>query len=180
MERQGFFLHQVEYNPARHVEAIRDLCQLIVPAWRAVLELIAPQPLAADQHLHLATSLVCNRLGWALEALAPFQKHPSFRDEDEWRYFASAEFLEGLQQSETTHSFEVKDLVPRFRVSTWAAVPYVEVSVKPPTAAPSLNEVVAGPNPDSTTLRGGLGRLLKTSGWTCNSLVPSTSPYRSW
>jgi hypothetical protein len=106
--------------------------------------------------------------GFLVMAAACF-KHPSFREEREWRLVLR------------TPVNRLLDTQLHFRLGTSTLVPYIEFALAPPEKGIPIQEIVVGPNPNLELSCSVVRQLLDRLKPKCEAKVdPSAIPYRNW
>ena len=164
-KEQGFGLAHCIYSLAKQQKIINKeieyLSQIIHPDDSDE----SPQPnIELDDYF---TTINKARLNFALNLLllAPRFKHPSFKQEDEWRLVSDS-----------------TDRIPRkikFREGKSIIVPYIEFSLSNKMSGIPIKEIMVGPTPHSDLSLNSIGELLTNKGISCH-LSKSDVPFRAW
>lgn len=161
-KEQGFGLNHCIYNLAKQQKIINKKIECLS---QIIHSDESPQPnIELDSYF---TTISKARLNFALNflLLAPRFKHPSFKQEDEWRLVS-----------------DPTDSIPRkikFREGKSTIVPYIEFSLSNKMSSMPIKEIMVGPTPHPDLSLNSVRELLRNKGISCN-ISKSDIPFRSW
>jgi hypothetical protein len=124
---------------------------------------------AEDRGLHPSTDLPIVRevmFAGLLSVVAPTFKHPSFREEVEWRLISAPSVAANLPV--------------RYRPGKFTLVPYQEIAFASSASPPPVVDVVIGPTPYPEASAESLRAYLSTLQLSPAVARHSTTPYRDW
>lgn len=162
---QGFWLSRCIYSLGKQQKIINkeieSLSKIMHPD--SSQESLRPH-MELDEYITTANKA---RLDFALKLLllAPRFKHPSFKQEDEWRLI-----------SDPSHNRSRK---VEFREGPSLIVPYIEFSLSNKIGDIPIKEIMVGPTPHPELSLNSVGELLKSKGISCH-LSKSGVPFRAW
>lgn len=162
VKQAGFSIRPCIYNEKKQIEAIRALLQKT--ADRFVLEVGSAEDKETawdNKSKYLAVDFLLEFI-----QLAPFLKHPKFREELEWRIMASL-------KTEYVRS-QIK-----FRSGNTMIVPYIEIPLPMDGECLIIDEIFIGPTNERDLSMASVELLLKSRDCRCSKVNCSTIPYRA-
>jgi hypothetical protein len=97
---------------------------------------------------------------------APALKNPSFHEEQEWRLVAGP--------------FTKDHPSIRFRPGRYAVIPYFEFALARDGATLEIEQIVVGPNPDTSQAKDSVRYLISTRGADCKRINGYSGTLRNW
>jgi len=103
-----------------------------------------------------------------IQYLAPIIKHPSFKEEQEWRDI-SRDYTLSLFSEEA-----------KWRTGKNIPIPYILFSLPCINEEKTISELVIGPTPNTELSHITAVKLIKGKGYKCTKFTDSVVPYREW
>ncbi len=157
MQRQGFRLIKCVYGPSQHQKIINEIGERAIDRLGGTFG-------SPDRPARLAETAQVFVDG--LVQIGPAMKHPSFREEREWRLVSSP--------IQATHPNV------RFRPGKSMIIPYYEFELDKANGQVSLSKIYVGPNPHMYLSIRSVVDALNASGVRWGSVIRSSLPYRVW
>ena len=101
-----------------------------------------------------------------IQHIAPIFKHPSFKEEREWRAIS--------------HEFSLFNTEASWRPGKNIPIPYIFFDLPKVDDKKEISEVVIGPTPNPLLSSITAMSLVKGNGYTCTKFTDSIIPYREW
>ena len=151
------------YDPSEQMACLKDLFIGLGNIVKDHLPVFEPSPEYHSSSGQTARIWLSVRLGECLTELAFYSKHDSFKEEDEWRIYASSADLE-------------------FRVSQGRIIPYttVDMSSRKDEELMPIEEIILGPRNNRLDAERVLMYMASEYGYGHGgiSIYPSKAPYR--
>ena len=155
--------HRMIYGPSEQIALLETLFNGLGDIVKGHLRLFDPSPEDYGSNGQTARIWLSVRLGECLYELAPYTKHESFKQEEEWRIYASCHDME-------------------FRVSRGSIVPYTTIDMrsKENDELMPIEEIIIGPKNNRLDAERVLLYMASKYGYGIGriSIYPSQAPYR--
>jgi hypothetical protein len=169
---QGFELRQCSYNVDEHRRECDEIAAAVIKAVaevpKEIRQSLVGTPARPSMEAVGFLYPIQQQMVGEIQMHAPVWKHPSFREEAEWRLVSV-----------------YRDRRIKFRPGRTAIVPYVEFRIDGNAAKAGdlfavLNNTVVGPCPEPELAVGSAMDLLEESKIALQNFMVSSTPYRSW
>lgn len=160
MERQGFKLGRCIYDEQEQIELLLQVLQSLFDHY--VQELAKPDGLPAQRVADFTSYLFVE----IVQQIAPLFKHPSFKEEKEWRLISKP--------------LKLGDQSIQHREGKSMIIPYLNFDLKGTDGKMIIKEIVVGPAPHMELSRQSVNSLLLTKIHEPCDIQLSKIPYRAW